>query len=980
MASRIFKATAISTGVAIALGSAPPTLAQDDEIEEVIVTGSHIRRSEYQGRAPIQIVDAEVIELIGAAQPVDVIKELSVNSGSQFYNETNDRAGSAMFNIRNLGLGSTLTLVNGKRAGIAPVADDTGTDFVDMNQFPLAMIERIDVLTNGASATYGSQAVAGVANIITRKGMEGLEVSAGYQDWAAGESAWNVNLAAGAGFDKGHFNIYATYYEQGNRERSEFSWMQDRLIGQGDITRSRFTSSTGSPGTYTRATIDPVTGEAATVSAPNPDYDPNDPNSGPEFLSAPLNRDPDCVAAGGVVMNPADTGISSTSCRYHFVDQVSVISAEKRAQVFAEFDWEVTDNIKYYNESSFSSNFIRRDNGGATLNTGRANGGGFTIPSDHPFNFFINDPNDPLGLGLVYIGPDDWDEAVHGPQAATLRAVARPLGAEVNNNALTSHIRRQMDYTRMVNGIEWDITDNWFMDASLMWAKSRRTTEDSHTYRSDIFQDQVRDGRWNPFGTALANPTLVSPRDGLSVAGRDPLAQQEWDQWGVSTASVTEIVADAIVSGQLFEFMGNPVGMAVGAQYRDVEYVNRPDSLSAAGGANEQGIEAAVRGTQYVTAYFAEVLMPIGDIGEIQLAVRNEDYGSGVSTTDPKVSFEFGITESFGVRGSWGTSFQAPTVRQTAASSSSGFIDDPASPSGQGGTLVCTSTGLNNNIAITVIGAPDLKPQEADNINLGIMYQGERFRASIDYFIFDYDGLIAPDASPQAIVNAGCPNGDTGLPIIDDPRVIRDAGGQLREVRSQFTNIGSVETDGVDINMDYALELGSGELNLRGAMTYVNKFDVDTDGDGTKDFDGAGNRNFNNSFSTMPQWRGFVGGTYFLNDHVFNATVRYIDGYDNDQSNNAPVDSWTTLDLLYSYTFAGLIGDGDTTFSIGMNNALDEDPPALTRYDSSGNLIQRIDPDSGIYNVGWIDRPGYDDRAGHDLRGRIIFVNFKHAF
>ncbi len=111
-----------------------------------------------------------MIELIGAAQPVDVLQQLSVNSGSEYYNETNNRAGSSQFNVRNLGLGSTLTLINGKRAGIAPVASAGGTDFVDINQFPLAMIERIDVLTNGASATYGSQAVAGVANIITRKG------------------------------------------------------------------------------------------------------------------------------------------------------------------------------------------------------------------------------------------------------------------------------------------------------------------------------------------------------------------------------------------------------------------------------------------------------------------------------------------------------------------------------------------------------------------------------------------------------------------------------------------------------------------------------------------------------------------------------------------------------------------------------------------------------------------------------------------
>ena len=556
------------------------------------------------------------------------------------------------------------------------------------------MIERIEVLTNGASATYGSQAVAGVANIITRKGMEGLEISGGYQDWSVGEAAWNLNLAAGTGFDRGQFNIYATYYEQGHRERSEFDWMQDRLIGQGDITRSRFLSSTGSPGTYQRATIDPVTGEAMSVPG------------------AQQNPDPDCIAAGGVITDPADTGAPSNVCRYHFVDQVSVISAEQRSQVFAEFDFEISDNMTFYNESSFSDNLILRDGGGATLNTGRAVGGGFTIPADHPFNFYIEDPNDPTAV--QYIGPENWDEAVHGPQAATLRAVARPLGAEVNNNELTQQIRREMDYTRIINGIEWDITDNWFADVSFMWAKSQRTTSDPHTYRSDIFQDQVRDGRWNPFGSGLATPTLVSPRDGVSVAGRDPLIQSEWDNVGVSTASVSQKIVDAVVSGELMEIGGNPLSVAVGGQYRDVEYRNVPDSLSASGRANEQGTTLDVRGRQDVVAFFAEAVMPIGDLGEVQLAVRNEDYGSGVSTTDPKLSFEFGVTDWLGVRGSWGTSFQAPTVRQTAAASSSAFIDDPASPTGAGGTLVCVSTGLNNNITVTVEGSPDLQPQEAD--------------------------------------------------------------------------------------------------------------------------------------------------------------------------------------------------------------------------------------------------------------------------
>ncbi len=300
MASKTFKVTTLSAGIAMALGTAPQSFAQDDQIEEIVVTGSHIRRTEYEGRAPIQIVDAETIELIGAAQPVEILKELTVNSGSEFYNETNNRAGSSQFNVRNLGLGSTLTLVNGKRAGIAPVASAAGTDFVDLNQFPLAMIQRVDVLTNGASATYGSQAVAGVANIMTRKGFEGLEISGGYS--TSEIDAYDLNLAAGAQFDKGGFSIYMTYYDQGRQGRSELPWLDDRLNGAGVPGRSRFLSGTGSPGSVERATLG-ANGEATSVSIPNPAFDPScDPDT-ETCASATLGavRVPDRIAKAQAV-------------------------------------------------------------------------------------------------------------------------------------------------------------------------------------------------------------------------------------------------------------------------------------------------------------------------------------------------------------------------------------------------------------------------------------------------------------------------------------------------------------------------------------------------------------------------------------------------------------------------------------------------------------------------------------------------------
>jgi len=983
MEHKTFKATALSAGIAVALGTAPATFAQEDQIEEITVTGSYIRRSEYEGRAPIQIVDAEAIELIGAAQPVEVLKELTVNSGSAYYNETNNGQGISQFNIRNLGLGSTLTLINGKRGGVAAVGDATGTDFVDINQFPLAMIQRIEVLTNGASATYGSQAVAGVANIITRKGMEGLEISGGY---ATSEiDSWHLNLAAGSQFDKGGFNIYATYYEQDHRDRTEFDWLDARLNGNGNQARSAFLSGTGSPGSVERATLG-ANGEATSVTG------------------AIRQPDPDCIAAGGVIGDAADTGLNPNTCRYNFADQVSVIAAEQRTQVFSEFDWEFSDSIKYYAEASFSSNLILRDTGGQLLATGKATNGGVTVLPSHPFNFFVEDPGNPAAL--IYIGPQNWDPAIHCTditsdpgcqfQTATLRSIHRPLGASVTNTALTRQQRRDINYTRVLNGLEFELPGDWFLDASYMWAKSQIVTAEPEGIRSDIYQQLVRDGTWNPFGTRISDPGLVSPKDladtadcfnvdfGGCVAGNSSDVQDQWNQRQVSQASAVEKVVDVVATGELFEFGGAPVSAAVGGQYREVEYKSFPDSLASAEEDGSQGISGAVIGSQDVMAFFLEVVAPIGDSGEIQLAVRNEDYGGGVSTTDPKISAEFGLGENFGIRGSWGTSFQAPSVRQIGRSTSSQFIDDPASATGPGGSFICNDQQVTNNIATIVEGAPGLSPQEAENFNFGVVFQTDQFRASIDYFLFDYTDLIAPEAGAQALVDAQCPNNDNS-PIINDPRVVRDATGQVRSVTSQFTNIGKVETSGIDINADYSMDIGNGSLIFDAGLTFVDSFDVDKDGDGTTEFDGAGSRNQSNNFSTMPELRANAGATWFSGNHVARLGLNHIGEYDNDQGNNAPMDSWTVLDAMYAYTFNGLIGDGDTTLSIGVNNLTDEEPPGLATAQSDCNVGSCIintptNAANGLYQRQWVNRPGYDDRAGHDLRGRIVYLRFKHAF
>ena len=204
---RIFTRTALATAIScIALGIGNPAIAEEGESdiqEEVVVTGSHIKRSNLEGSAPVQVLDKATISAAGAATVQDLVVDLPVNTGTIINDEQSSLAGTTQFNLRGLGLGSTLTLINGRRAGKSAVADGGGNFFFDINQLPLAMIDRIDVQTDGASAIYGSEAVAGVVNVVTRKGFEGFEVSANYEN--ATNSAGSLNIAGGAWGDNGGF-------------------------------------------------------------------------------------------------------------------------------------------------------------------------------------------------------------------------------------------------------------------------------------------------------------------------------------------------------------------------------------------------------------------------------------------------------------------------------------------------------------------------------------------------------------------------------------------------------------------------------------------------------------------------------------------------------------------------------------------------------------------------------------------------------
>ena len=340
-------------------------------IDEILVTGSNIQRSGFEAISPVQVMKRDEMLAEGAKTITDFAINLPVNVGSEFQTESGTLIGTAQFNLRGLGLGSTLTLINGRRGGISAVADGGGNQFFDINQLPMSMIERVDFLTDGASAVYGSQAVAGVANIVTRTNFEGFELTLDTQSSGGpGIDQHQIGFAFGSSGDSAtKVNVYGGYTTRNRADRSDFDFINERVLGNGDPTASKTLSAFGSPGTY-RAVNE--LGTAGTGS--------NYP-------------DPDCEAAGGILKAPF--------CRFSFADQVSVIPEESRIQLFSEATHEFNNNVTAFVETSYSSNKISRTLGPYLFKHGTLAAGRMFIPGDHPFNFFVNDSEG----GIEYIGP-----------------------------------------------------------------------------------------------------------------------------------------------------------------------------------------------------------------------------------------------------------------------------------------------------------------------------------------------------------------------------------------------------------------------------------------------------------------------------------------------------------------------------------------------------------------------------------------------
>lgn len=886
---KIFASLSVSTlALMTAIGSGSIAYAQDNnqsfsDEDVVISTGTLIRRKAQEDRSsPIVSLGEADISSTGAKNIADLTQTLTINTGSENNPDAftqNGTTGTSNINLRGLGVQSTLVLLNGRRQVLSAAVNNGGFNFVDTASLvPLIAVQNLEILKDGASATYGSDAVAGVANFTTYQNFDGVRLNAQYQFVDGTGSADEVILQGMVGKNYARGNIMgAVSYT----DRSPLTTAEKRLSRPQDDT-----SALGNPGAFV-------------------------PLGGPLPAGLPL-IDPGCESVGGFanVLAPGSVlgGIpfDGGTCGFDFGSFFNLIAEEKRLTGLVQADFELTDTMRWSGEFSYADNEAVRGNSPSFPFLV-----GGVVPADHPNTIFA------------------------GPLAGLAPGGAVFLGRAFGNGADVSPNLTQSETWRFSTGLEGEFDGGW------NWRMNYTQAENNHIINTeDTLVDEFRCAL-SGFRTAgctgfgIAAGTFFNPfSTSFTTAPNSP--EIEDFIIGTQRRDLTSKlqVYEGVVSGLIGD---SGIAAAYGAQYRKEDFSGEFDANSQRDNFGFLIGEQDFEGSQDVYAVFAEVNIPLMDDRlEIQGALRYEDYGGNIgSTLDPKIAALFRATDQLSLRGSFSTSFRAPTVyQQNGQQTALNQVSDPS------------RGGATSFAGIRTLGNPDLTPEESEAFNIGMTWEPvEKLRLDLDLYDFNFTDVIIAE-NFQAVTNRD---------PLDADRVVRNAGGSIVQVNTNFVNASSVETRGLDYGVSYEVDMGFATIIpfVQGTMV----IDYDLDDPQAGEVDGVGNRNFANFGTSVPKHRFNTGFNLIKEGHRLDIFGRYIDSYTDDQNDGRKIDSHFTVDGRYSFNigdYVDALGAG-TALNVGVINAFNEDPPQ-------------------VFTNG-----GFDSKV-HDPRGRLLYAGIDIEF
>lgn len=859
-------ASALATTAAV-----PAALAQEaaTNLDRITVTGSNIPRTNTETPSPVQVVTRQEIDRTGKSTVAEYLQTLTSDGAGSIPKSFGNgfAGGGAGISLRGLGAGSTLVLLNGRRMATYGLADDGQKVFTDLSTIPLDAVERIDILKDGASAIYGSDAIAGVVNIILRSDFEGAILRGSYG--MSGDSDGNARkatLTAGTGnFASDGWNAFLSL-DVGKTDAIKIGDRKDRKwIGTGDIRRYGYDAADVQfiTGAY-------LSGGTAGGAGPNGSVFNNDAT--PHLVALPG------CASVSTIPGQTDATAQAQGCLGNAVQQYRDLSPEEEyVNVFGRASFAFGEGGEIYTEIGYSKKET------VFSNTPSAVSGGWGYPGG-PVN-----ANSGAGATVLYAGHPDNPL----PYAARLRYSAWDVGPRVTDNT--------NEFNRFLAGVKGNWGE-WSYDTAYLHSGT------------DLVNKRTGFLRYSAVQCVLGNPACPAGTWRIGDdAGLNSQALYDYISPTISARAKSSLdMFNFTVSRSLADLQGGPLGLAVGTEWRRTSNSLTPQTYTDVGDIIGLGY-SAYDGTQNVYAAYAELSAPVLEQLELSAAVRYDKYESGDSKATPKLGVKWTPAEWIALRASYAEGFRAPNPAENGDGGLAAFSNavDP---------VRCAIDPANECTArsVAIITRPNaaLTPEESKSYSVGFVLQPTASTSlTVDAWEIKRTNEIAQGNTRDAILA-----GD----VLRDSNDIGGVAnsGTILAVNTDYVNANSSRVRGIDTDIRQTFAVGPGQLELDAQWSHLLKFER-TEGDTTYDYVGThGNCDVTNCIGT-PQDRINVGGTWKQDAWSVSGVINYISSIDNKDSRGGDYLAFhadgSPVEKIASFTTFDLSGRWNITDALELN-------------------------------------------------------------
>ncbi|MGE4062280.1 MAG: TonB-dependent receptor [Rhodospirillaceae bacterium] len=953
--------------------------AQEPSLDEIVVTGSRIVRDGFEAPTPVSVLSTEDLNVIATPNIADAVNRLPALQGSlgttnASTNVSSGTGGVNQLNLRALSAVRTLVLLDGKRIVGATLAGfENNGSTPDINGFPGGLVARVDVVTGGASAVYGSDALAGVVNFVLDREYTGIkgEIQGGVTSYGDNEN-YKVTLTGGTPFagGRGHFLIFGEHTYSAGIEGNQRPW-NDAKNSKALIINPAYAAGNGQPQYIIAREVGLSTATAGGLILSDNVAGANSPLRGIQFLAGGKQAPFRFGQISGLMMIGGDYEQSN-------IWKWPTIDLEvQRTNVFTRASYDLADNVNIYGELSWAYTHARNESLVPNFRLGN-----ITIRPDNAFlpeNIRAN----MVARGVATLTMGSFMAA--GPRSS----IVDPSNGNTPIDIKADNGRTQRRY---VGGIEgnFDVGEsNWKWDA--YYARSS-------THNATRAPDNIMPARLNQAIDAVVHPTtgatvcrstLTNPNDGCipyNIFGTDRNGPSEWRYIapfpGYAITILSQDVISGSATGEPFSTWAGPVSIAFGAEHR----IEKVRGLASAADVARQffaGNYIATNAKWDVTEGFIETVVPLAadtewaDSLEFNGAVRGADYSESGYVTTWKAGLTYSPNTEFTLRVTQSRDIRAPNLGDlfNQGRAGTGNVNDPF----RGGESV--------TIVSADVGNPNLQPEKADTTGLGLVYSPswlDGFTGSVDYYrIHIKDAITILDG--QRVLDR-CFAGITALcaSVTRGPAAPGQTLGPITFMRVQPQNVLTQEADGIDFEFAYNTPLDSlwggmnGDIAVRALANYVfnlNTSDTDPVTNVTNIIEGAGVIPDSGGISLSPglgtpHFRWTTSFTYSL--EAFSGTVTWRGtgkGVYNNRfvvcSSGCPlstalaptinensIESVQYVDLAFNYKLM----DDHVTAYLTIQNALNRDPPLIAAGIQNG-FYQGFDNDN-------FDRAGRMFRIG----------------